>query len=101
MDSYSDYNQILMHPDYEEHTSFITDRGLYCYKAMSFRLKSLGATYQGLVNKMFAKRIRKTMKAYVDDMLIKSLKAKQHVRHLGEMHMPNTVGIPLNFKFEF
>ena len=45
MDAYSGYNQILMHPADEEHTSFITDRGLYCYKVMPFGLKNVGATY--------------------------------------------------------
>ena len=54
MDAYSGYNQIVMHPADEEHTSFITDRGLYCYKVMPFGLKNVGATYQRLVNKMFA-----------------------------------------------
>ena len=32
MDAYSRYNQIPMYEPDEEHTSFITDRGLYCYK---------------------------------------------------------------------
>ena len=34
MDAYSGYNQIPMHVPDEEHTSFITDRGLYCFKVM-------------------------------------------------------------------
>lgn len=59
MDVYSNYNQILIQPAYEEHTSFITDRSLYCYKIMPFRLKNIGATYQKLVNTMFADLIRK------------------------------------------
>ena len=45
MDAYSGYNQIPMHPPDEDHTSFITDRGLYCYKVMPFGLKNAGATY--------------------------------------------------------
>ena len=45
MDEYSGYNQIPMYKPDEEHTSFITDRGLYCYKAMPFGLKTAGATY--------------------------------------------------------
>jgi hypothetical protein len=53
MDAFSEYNQILMHPQDREKTAFITDRGLYCYKVMPFGLKNAGATYQRLVNKMF------------------------------------------------
>ena len=36
MDSFSRYNQIKMVPRDEEKTTFITDRGLYCYKVMPF-----------------------------------------------------------------
>ena len=53
MDAYSGYNQIPMHVPDQEHTSFITDHGLYCYKVMLFSLKNVGATYQCLVNMMF------------------------------------------------
>ena len=42
IDAYSEYNKILM---YEPDTSFITDRGLYYYKAMPFGLKDAEATY--------------------------------------------------------
>ena len=85
MNAYSEYNQISMHPSNEEHTSFITDRGLYCYKVMPFGLKKAGATYQRLINKMFAQLLSKSMEIYVDDMLVKSARATQHVDHLGEM----------------
>ena len=54
MDAFSGYNQILMNPDDHEKTSFITERGTYCYKVMPFGLKNAGPTYQRLVNKMFS-----------------------------------------------
>ncbi|XP_048628323.1 uncharacterized protein LOC125597842 [Brassica napus] len=63
------YNQILMHPDDREKTAFITDRGTYCYKVMPFGLKNAGATYQRLVNRMFADQLGNTMEVYIDDML--------------------------------
>jgi hypothetical protein len=53
MGTFSGYNQIRMDKANQEKTSFITDRGLYCYKMMPFGLKNAGATYQRLVNKMF------------------------------------------------
>ena len=70
-------------PD-ELKTTFTTDRGLFCYQVMPFGLKNAGATYQRLVNQMFAKQIGKTMEVYVDDMLVKSLKAPDHVKDLEE-----------------
>ncbi|XP_024010916.1 uncharacterized protein LOC112086238 [Eutrema salsugineum] len=82
MDAFSGYNQILMHPQDREKTSFITDRGIYCYKVMPFGLKNAGATYQRLVNRMFASQLGRTMEVYIDDMLVKSLVASDHVGHL-------------------
>ena len=45
IDAYSRYNQIPLHVPDQEHTSFITDRGLYCYKVMRLGLKNARATY--------------------------------------------------------
>ena len=84
MDAYSRYNQILMHVPDQEHTSFITDRGLYCYKVMSFGLKKAGATYQCLINMMFKEQIGKTMEVYMDNMLVKLKIALYHVAHLSD-----------------
>ena len=56
----------------EEHTSFITNRGIYCYKVMPFGLKNASAIYQRMVNMMFARQIGTTMEVYVHDVLMKS-----------------------------
>ena len=53
MDAFLSYNQIRMHEDDQEKTSFVTSQGLFCHKVMSFGLKNAGATYQRLMNKMF------------------------------------------------
>ena len=45
MDAFSVYNQIRMHKDDQEKTSFVTSQGLFCYKVMPFSLKKAGATY--------------------------------------------------------
>ncbi|KAM2766094.1 hypothetical protein COP1_022053 [Malus domestica] len=84
MDAYSGYNQILMNSPDQEHTAFTTDRGLYCYKVMPFGLKNAGATYQRLVNSMFAEQIGKGMEVYVDDMLVNSKYANQHITNLSK-----------------
>ncbi|GMH26334.1 hypothetical protein Nepgr_028177 [Nepenthes gracilis] len=84
MDAYSGYNQIRIDPEDEEHTSFMTDQGTYCYKMMPFGLKNAGATYQRLVNKMFKAQIGRNVEVYVDDMLVKSKVASHHVNELDE-----------------
>ncbi|KAM2145325.1 hypothetical protein ACFX1R_048887 [Malus domestica] len=84
MAAYLGYNQIVMNPLDQEYTAFTTDRGLYCYKVMPFGLKNAEATYQRLVNSMFTKQIGKNMECYVDDMLVKSKHADQHITNLSE-----------------
>ena len=56
----------------QEKTLFVTSQGLFCYKMMPFGLKNAGATYQRLMNKMFANQIERNVQVYVDDMLVKS-----------------------------
>ncbi|XP_043717790.1 uncharacterized protein LOC122665703 [Telopea speciosissima] len=75
MDAYSGYNQISMYvPDILK-TSFIAGRDTYYYIRMPFRLKNAGASYQRLINYLFRHQIGRNVKVYVDDMLVKSLKA--------------------------
>ena len=73
-----------MDPSDKKKTSFVTGRGTYCYQVMPFGLKNAGATYQRLVNKMFQKHIGTSMEVYIDDMLVKLVKAGLHVNHLAE-----------------
>ena len=84
IDAFSGYNQISMDPKDQEKTSFVTGQGTYCYRVMPFGLKSAGATYQRLVNRMFQKQIGTTMEVYIDDMLVKSTTAELHIAHLSE-----------------
>lgn len=79
MDAYSSFNQILMYKPNEEHTTFIIDCDLYYFKVMLFGLKNMGVTYQRLVKGMFSKQIGKIIEVYIDDMLVKSKKASNHV----------------------
>ena len=51
---------------------------------MLFRLKNAGATYQRLMNKMFAHQIRRNVQVYVGDMLVKSLHENNHLEDLRE-----------------
>ena len=85
MDAYSGYNQSPVYNFDQEHTSFITNRGMYYYKVMSFGSLNEWATYQRLVNMMFRDQIGKIIEVYVDDMLVKSKNDDDHVKHLGEM----------------
>jgi hypothetical protein len=84
MDAFSGYNQIYMEEADLEKTSFITNRGLYCYKMMPFGSKTTGATYQRLANRMFRSQVGRNVEVYVDDMLVKSIRATKHIEDLRE-----------------
>ena len=51
---------------------------------MPFGLKNTGATYQRLMNKMFARQLGKNVQVYVDDMLVKSVRESDHLSDLQE-----------------
>lgn len=53
MNAFLGYNQILLDRDDQEKTTFITEEGLFYHWVMSFGLKSAGATYRRLVNRIF------------------------------------------------
>ena len=84
MDAFFGYNQIQMAEEDQEKITFITSQGLYCYKVMPFGLKNAGATYQRSVSQMFSKQIGRNVEVYVNDMLIKSKKEKDHLDNLRE-----------------
>ena len=84
MDAFSGYNQIKLSPEDREKTSFITHRGVYCYKVMPFGLINAGATYQRMMNKIFSGQLGRNMEVYVDDMIVKSMETGAHLEDLKE-----------------
>nr|XP_009400653.1 PREDICTED: uncharacterized protein LOC103984818 [Musa acuminata subsp. malaccensis] len=73
-----------MAPEDQEHMTFITDLGVYFYKVIPFGLKNASATYQRSVNKMFTPQIGRNVEVYVDDMIVKSRVAADHLTDLAE-----------------
>ena len=49
---------------------------------MSFGLKNAGATYQRAMNAIFHDILDHHMKVYIDDIVVRSKKASEHVNHL-------------------
>ena len=83
MDGFSEYNQIKMYPDDENHTSFRTPLGVYCYTVMPFGLKNAWATYQRAMNAIFHEYMRKTVECcYIDDIAVKSHTKGNHIADL-------------------
>jgi hypothetical protein len=83
LDAYSGYHQIKMKEFDQLATSFITPFGMFCYVTMPFGLRNAGATYQRCMQHVFGDHIRRTVEAYVDDIVIKTRKADDLVGDLG------------------
>uniref|UniRef100_A0A2N9I869 Integrase catalytic domain-containing protein n=1 Tax=Fagus sylvatica TaxID=28930 RepID=A0A2N9I869_FAGSY len=79
LDAFQGYHQIAMNPADQEKTAFITPRGIFCYKVMPFGLKNAGATYQRMITRMFVGQMEKTVEVYIDDMVVKSVLARDHL----------------------
>ena len=65
-----------MEPSNQEYTAFITPTCIYYCIAMPLVLKNTGETYQRLVHCMLKYKLVGTMEVYIDDMVVKSKKAK-------------------------
>ncbi|GJT88251.1 reverse transcriptase domain-containing protein [Tanacetum coccineum] len=76
----------------EDKTAFFAGDRVYCYRKMPFGLKNAGATYQRLVDKVFNDQIGKNLKAYVDDMVIKSTPEEDMlVKVITDIEQPKTL----------
>jgi hypothetical protein len=83
LDAYSGYHQIKMKESDQLATSFITPFGMFCYVTMPFGLRNAGATYQRCMQHVFGDHIRRTIEAYVDDIVVKTRKADDLVGDFG------------------
>ena len=72
LDVYSRYHQISMCIDDEEKTTFVTPFGVYYYTTMPFGLKNAGSTYKKCVHIVLEGQIGRNVKAYIDDIVVKS-----------------------------
>ena len=85
---YSSYHQISLKEDDQIKTSFITPFGAYCYTTMSFGLKNAGATYQRAIQMCLDQQIGCNVKAYIDDVVIKSKTPSTISSSTSKKHSP-------------
>jgi hypothetical protein len=88
LDCYSGYHHIALNKDDRIKTSFIMPFSAYCYTTMSFGLKNAGATYQHAIQNCLSNEIKDDLvKAYVDDMVVKTREAHTLVDNLQRTFM--------------
>jgi hypothetical protein len=84
LDCYSGYHQIALHRDDEDKTVFITPHDIYYYKVMTFGLKNARATYQKAIHKCLMSQTGKNVKAYIDDVVVKTTEEDKLIADLTE-----------------
>jgi hypothetical protein len=67
LDGFSRYNQILVHPDDQEKTTFTTPWGTFMYAKMSFSLMNVGDTFQRVMDIAFAEEKDRFVVIHLDD----------------------------------
>ena len=84
MDGFSGYNQILIVVDDIFKTAFRCpgSLGTFEWLVMPFGVKNAGATYKRATNSIFHDMLGHHMEIYIDDIMVKSKKAIEHVNHL-------------------
>ena len=82
LDAFQGYHQIPLALDDQEKTAFVTLIGNYHYKVMHFNLKNVGSTYQRMMTRMFESQLDKSIKVYIDNIVVKSKVVFEHVGDL-------------------
>jgi hypothetical protein len=81
---YSNYHQIALKVSDQDKTAFITPHDIYGYTTMTFGLKNAEATYQKAIQKCLESQIGKNVKAYVDNVVVKTTDENDLIANLAQ-----------------
>jgi hypothetical protein len=82
LDGFSSYNQVLIHPDYQEKTTFTTPWGTFMYVKMPFGLMNVDVTFQREMDISFVDNIGRFIVIDMDDVTVYSKSDKENLQHL-------------------
>ena len=99
VDGFSGYNQIAMHPDDREKTTFTTPWGTFMYDKMPFGLMNVGDAFQRAMDIASMGESDKFVVIYLDDITIFSQSDDEHLKHLKQTFLKcRKYGLSLNPK---
>jgi len=99
LDGYSGYNQIFVHEDDRDKTTFITPWGTFQYAKMPFGLKNVGATFQRAMDLAFANEKDVLLVVYLDHLTVFSKSDEEHMHDLRTVFQKwKKYGLSLNPK---
>jgi hypothetical protein len=84
LDMFSGYHQIRVRREDEEKTSFITPFGTFCFVRMLEGLKNARCTFSRMIAIVLHPQLRRNILAYVDDIVIESIRRRDHISDLAE-----------------
>ena len=100
LDGLSGYNQVAVHLEDQEKTTFTTPWDTFMYAQMPFRLMNARATFQRAMDIAFSKEKDKYVVIYLDDIIIFSKTDLDHLQHLRKVflkctwHFPQSKEVP-------
>lgn len=85
LDFRAGYHQLCIHLDDTHKTAFKTHSGLYEFLVMAFGLTNASASFQGVMNLIFAHLLRKGVIIFMDDILVYSATLEEHMLLLQQV----------------
>ena len=79
------YHQVKVAEESRSKTAFTCHMGLYQYRKMPFELTNIPATFQHLMNQLFAGEQWRFVYVYLDDILIVSSSMQDHLGHVEQV----------------
>lgn len=99
LDSFLAYNQVLVHPDDQDKTTFTTPWGNFMYVKIPFGLMNAGATFHRVMDIAFSNEIEHFIVIYLDDITAFSKTNEEHLGHIRKVFEKcQKFGISLNPK---
>ena len=85
LDGYSEYNQLAIHPDDQEKTTFTCPFGTYVFQRMPFGLCNAPATFQICMMTIFSNFIGESLEVFMDDFSVFGPSFDKYLEHLTQI----------------